>query len=173
MKRKSEIQIEDFYKGLSRYTLQSQTTPWPTIQSTWNLIFFDYYETKKREPNGRLLYECRCDERLKAKAEGARIFSGKSPWSRKEPLSNPGTNQFEIYAHIASEEEEDAGARVMEGQVQIKIYDGGVENGDLTFSQGWNSEHCEDAVATVDFWGQIATYFSSVYTWTDLVQERC
>ncbi len=78
----------------------------------------------------------------------------------------------------------------MEGQVQIKIYDGGVENGDLTFSQGRNSEFpnfglhvssqstviTEDTVATVDFWGQIVTYFSSVYTWTEeqhLVQERC
>jgi hypothetical protein len=46
-------------------------------------------------------------------------------------------------------------------------FGGGVENGDHTFSQGRNSadtlEHCEDAVATADFWGHIATYFSSVY----------
>ena len=57
-----------------------------------------------------------------------------------------------------------------------QIYVGGVENGDLTFSQGRNSEHCEDAVATLVFWCKIATYFSSVYTWTEeeyLVQERC
>jgi hypothetical protein len=28
-----------------------------------------YYETIKREINTRLIYECRCDERLKAKVE--------------------------------------------------------------------------------------------------------
>jgi hypothetical protein len=33
-------------------------------------ILFVYYETIKREVNKRLIYECRCDERLKAKAEG-------------------------------------------------------------------------------------------------------
>ena len=60
----------------------------------------------------------------------------------------------------------------MDGQVEdIKIYDGGVENGDLTSSQDRNwvgtLEHCEDSVSTVDFWGQIVTHFSSVYTWTE------
>jgi hypothetical protein len=30
-----------------------------------------YYEAIKRELNRRLIYECRCDERLKAKAEGS------------------------------------------------------------------------------------------------------
>ncbi len=46
---------------------------------------------------------------------------------------------------------EDAGgcARVMEGQVQIKIYDGGVENGDLTFQSrpkfGTMSRHSCDS----------------------------
>jgi hypothetical protein len=30
-----------------------------------------YYETIKRELNRTLIYECRCDERLKAKAEGS------------------------------------------------------------------------------------------------------
>ena len=34
-------------------------------------IFF-YYETIKRELNTRLIYECRCNEKLKAKAEGSR-----------------------------------------------------------------------------------------------------
>ncbi len=29
-----------------------------------------YYETIKRELNRRIIYECRCDERLKTKAEG-------------------------------------------------------------------------------------------------------
>ncbi len=30
-----------------------------------------YYESIKRELNRKLMYECRCDERLKAKAEGS------------------------------------------------------------------------------------------------------
>jgi hypothetical protein len=33
--------------------------------------FYVYYETIKREINKRLLYECRCDEGLKGKAEGS------------------------------------------------------------------------------------------------------
>ena len=32
-----------------------------------------YYESIKRELNRRLIYECRCDERLKAKAEGLHV----------------------------------------------------------------------------------------------------
>ncbi len=31
--------------------------------------FFVYYESIKRELKSRLIYECRCDERLKTKAE--------------------------------------------------------------------------------------------------------
>ena len=31
----------------------------------------DYYETINRELNKRLIYECRCDERLKVKVEGS------------------------------------------------------------------------------------------------------
>ena len=34
-----------------------------------------YYEVIKREINRRLIYECRCDERLKAKAEGSTRLS--------------------------------------------------------------------------------------------------
>jgi hypothetical protein len=30
-----------------------------------------YYETIKEKSNRRLIYECRCDERLKAKTEGS------------------------------------------------------------------------------------------------------
>ena len=33
-----------------------------------------YYETIKREVNRRLIYECRCDERLKGKGEGSTRF---------------------------------------------------------------------------------------------------
>jgi hypothetical protein len=33
--------------------------------------FFVYYESIKRELKSRLIYECRCDERLKTKAEEA------------------------------------------------------------------------------------------------------
>jgi hypothetical protein len=35
------------------------------------MINFVYYETIKRELNGRLICECRCDERLKPKDEGS------------------------------------------------------------------------------------------------------
>jgi hypothetical protein len=35
------------------------------------MIFVVYYETIKRELNKRLIYECRCDERLKPKTEGS------------------------------------------------------------------------------------------------------
>ena len=34
-------------------------------------FFFVYYESIKRELNKRLIFECRCDSRLKAKAEGS------------------------------------------------------------------------------------------------------
>jgi hypothetical protein len=34
-------------------------------------LFCVYYQAIKRELNIRLTYECRCDERLKAKAEGS------------------------------------------------------------------------------------------------------
>jgi hypothetical protein len=30
-----------------------------------------YYESRKRELNGKLINECRCDERLKVKTEGS------------------------------------------------------------------------------------------------------
>ena len=33
-------------------------------------VFVAYYETIKSELNKRLIYECRCDTRLKTKAEG-------------------------------------------------------------------------------------------------------
>jgi hypothetical protein len=35
------------------------------------VILYVYYESIKREVNIRLIYECRCDERLKAKTEGS------------------------------------------------------------------------------------------------------
>jgi hypothetical protein len=34
-----------------------------------------YYETIKREVNKRLMYECRCDERLKVTDEGSTYFT--------------------------------------------------------------------------------------------------
>ena len=55
----------------------------------------------------------------------------------------------------------------------IKIWDGDVASVDLTLSlvRDWEStgtlQHCRDTVATVDFWGQIATYLCSVYKWTE------
>ncbi len=36
---------------------------------------FVYYETINRELNARLMYECRCDEKLKAKSEGSRLLT--------------------------------------------------------------------------------------------------
>jgi hypothetical protein len=38
-------------------------------------IIFFYYETIKRETHRRLIYECRCDERLKGKTEGSTLFT--------------------------------------------------------------------------------------------------
>ena len=42
--------------------------------STWRNYESINYESIKRKLNKRLIYECRCDERRKAKAEGSRIF---------------------------------------------------------------------------------------------------
>ena len=39
------------------------------------LFIVVYYETIKRELYKRLIYECRCDERLKAQVEGSTCFS--------------------------------------------------------------------------------------------------
>jgi hypothetical protein len=50
-------------------------------------IFVVYYESMiKRELNRRLMYECRCDERLKAKAEGS---------TRLHTLGSAGRNRKE------------------------------------------------------------------------------
>jgi hypothetical protein len=53
----------------------------------------------------------------------------------------------------------------------IKVYDGGVVSGDLTLSddRDWAGamRHCEDTVTTPEFWGQIVTYLSLVYKWTE------
>ncbi len=35
------------------------------------IVFVVYYYSTKREPNRRLIHECRCDERLNAKADGS------------------------------------------------------------------------------------------------------
>jgi hypothetical protein len=35
---------------------------------------FVYYETIKREINTKIIYECRCDGKLKTKTEGSRLF---------------------------------------------------------------------------------------------------
>ena len=69
------------------------------------------------------------------------------------------------------------GARVMPGVGEsywnvagvdraVKIYDDGVQEGELTCSQGcdWAStmSSCEDAVASIAFWGHSATHFLSM-----------
>ena len=45
------------------------------LKWNWTLVLteelFVYYESIKRELNKRLIFECRCDARLKAKAEGS------------------------------------------------------------------------------------------------------
>ncbi len=44
--------------------------PPPGLPKSTDIRKFVNYGTTKRELNRRLIYECRCDERLKAKAEG-------------------------------------------------------------------------------------------------------
>jgi hypothetical protein len=53
-----------------------ETTGAPSIfkvklQPWQSPIFVVYYEEIKREVNRILIYECRCDKRLRAKAEGS------------------------------------------------------------------------------------------------------
>ncbi len=45
-----------------------------------------YYETIKRELNERLLYECRCNERLKTKDERSKCLSHTGLWKGLEHL---------------------------------------------------------------------------------------
>ena len=47
-------------------------------------FFFVYYESIKRELNKRLIFECRCDARLKAKDEGSTRLTYTR--CREEPL---------------------------------------------------------------------------------------
>ncbi len=47
---------------------------------------FVYYEWIKREVNIRLIYECRCDERLKTKPEGSTRLEYSGFWRRLEHL---------------------------------------------------------------------------------------
>jgi hypothetical protein len=52
-----------------------------------------YYETIKRKLKRRLIYECRCDERLKAKTEGSKrhAYTG---------LQYISTYAYYIYLHV-------------------------------------------------------------------------
>jgi hypothetical protein len=43
-------------------------TTFPQLDNDMTIV---YYETIKRNLNKRLIYECRCDERLKGKSEGS------------------------------------------------------------------------------------------------------
>ncbi len=45
-----------------------------TVSSTFVLIF-GYHESRKREIKTRPIYECRCDERLKTKAEKSTLLA--------------------------------------------------------------------------------------------------
>ena len=92
-----------------------------------------------------------CNKRRRQDSEGKRLPAGGGV------SIMPGTGQrFKNVQGIAA---------------AIKVYDGGVESGDLTLSLGrdWQGtmDNCEDTVATLDFWGQIATYLSLVYKWTE------
>jgi hypothetical protein len=40
------------------------------MKGSTRLIIYVYYETITRELNRRLMYKCRCEERLKVKDEG-------------------------------------------------------------------------------------------------------
>jgi hypothetical protein len=54
---RESLDLEDFSRSFSSF-------PFCTRHDV-------YHESIKRELNRRLIYECRCDERLKAKAEGS------------------------------------------------------------------------------------------------------
>jgi hypothetical protein len=57
--------------GLGLGTVQLRSATLENIFLPRNSIFlFVYYETINRELHRRHIYECRCDERLKTKAEG-------------------------------------------------------------------------------------------------------
>ena len=46
-------------------------TGWRGGMKNLKIDWLVYYEVRKRKPNMRLIHECRCDERLKARAEGS------------------------------------------------------------------------------------------------------
>jgi hypothetical protein len=54
------------------YTILS-SDPWETLNLNY---IFVYYEAIKRELNRRLIYECRCDERLKAEGSTRLAYTG-------------------------------------------------------------------------------------------------
>ena len=47
--------------------------------SGYGFLLFVYYEVRKRELNIRLICECRCDERLKAKTDPG-IYTSRIRW---------------------------------------------------------------------------------------------
>ena len=52
----------------SNFFLSNRTSKVVAVEGVTTLV---YYEVIKREVNRRLIYECRCDERLKVKVEGS------------------------------------------------------------------------------------------------------
>ena len=93
--------------------------------------------------------------------------AGASSGSRKRSRSGNDETPLDVCA----------GARVMTGSGEsywnvagvdraVKIYNTGVVEGQLTLSRGndWadTMANCEDAVASIAFWGQIATHLSSM-----------
>ena len=59
-----------------------------------------YYESIKRDLQRRLIYECRCDERLKAKAEGSTLLT--YTWLCGG-LEHPGTEHIKIETRLIDE----------------------------------------------------------------------
>ena len=57
-----------FHKGVAASLSMCVNT---LLSPPHGACYFVYYETIKRKLDRRLIYECRCDERLKAKAEGS------------------------------------------------------------------------------------------------------
>ena len=76
LKYSSTYLILEYYAYFHTYTLYIypvfsglKTTSKPSVCSSTVPTLFVYYESIKRELKIRPIYECRCDERLKTKAE--------------------------------------------------------------------------------------------------------
>jgi hypothetical protein len=62
-----------------------------------------YYESIKRDLQRRLIYECRCDERLKAKAEGSTRLAYTGSRGEREHLKIETRLIDEMFASVMGE----------------------------------------------------------------------